>query len=107
MLNKKILDKLQENWGERANSLNCYAEVRFYDPFSSWSCYLFAMDPMEQDDIQCLVSEGEFFCIIHWKLHQLYSAYNCEGNSPFLDDEYRPIHMSTLVKRMVNKHEIR
>jgi hypothetical protein len=103
MLSESIKKRLKINWGEKANALDCYAEVKLIDPLSSWCCYIFAMNDNE-DLIQCLgYSNLAGVQILHQiSLDAILSMYNQEGEYPQIDTEFRRMKVSQLIKRLQN-----
>lgn len=82
------------------------AELRVYDPLSSWECYILAINPDDHDHISCIynshivgpqVDEAS-------SLADLQLCYNREGESPIVDIEYRPRRAAELFKRLSDKH---
>jgi len=102
MLSDKQKEKLMENWGEKAECLTCNAEVRVYDPLSSWECYIYAMNPENNDEILCLIS-GFYVELCGWYMTELESCYNMIGEPPQLDSEYRPRQVSSLLKLITDR----
>ncbi len=102
MLNEALKDLLKSNWGEKADTLNCYAEVKLIDPLSSWACYIFAIDDTEQV-AHCLIYSDCFGVEIYTQpLHDICTMYNEEGNNPIIDREYRRTRVTELLKRLRN-----
>jgi len=99
MLTNKQQEKLIANWGERAISMQCKAEVRFYDPRSQWECYIYAMDPWDMDTILCLI-RGTTWEIVEWKLSELVTLINDQGDTPSMDEQYAPKKITTLLKTL-------
>lgn len=97
MLSDQQKDKLKSYWGDKATSMNCLAEVRVYDPLSSWACYIYAMNPDNEDEISCIIN-GFTVEAVEWCLSELQSRYNEQGDSPQLDHEYRPRRAAELFK---------
>jgi len=97
MLNNKQKEKLKASWGEKASSMACMAEVRVYDPLSPWECYIYAMNPDDEDEICCLI-KGFFVEVAEWRLNELASCFNAHGEPPKIDYEYRPRRVSELFK---------
>ena len=100
ILNQRIKDKLKENWGERAIALEVYAEVKLFDPLSSWICYLFAMDENEQYVQGLFYSNlcGYEIEIMEW--NDLQNMFNEEGDNPQIDEEYRRMTVKEILKRL-------
>lgn len=99
MLSNLQKEKLKTNWGEKATSMACLAEVRVYDPLSSWQCYIYAINPDDEDQIACLI-KGFTLEACEWRLSELCSRFNAEGESLQLDVEYRPRRVSELFKKL-------
>lgn len=100
VLSAQIKESLLKNWGEKADALNCYCEVKFIDPLSSWACYVYAMNPDNEDEIACMVYEHEHVEICDWSMNELMHTYNREGEYPEIDDEYRRKKASDLFKKL-------
>lgn len=100
MLSQKHKDALKKNWGEKADTQNCFAEVKLIDPLSSWKCYIFAMDQNEEM-VQCLLHSDpwglEISTLCISDIHQM---YNEEGENPVIDKEYRRTRVNELVRRL-------
>ncbi len=97
MLNHKQKQNLLNNWGEKANSLQCKAEVKIYDPLSGWECYIYALNPEDEDEIACII-KGFFVEICDWRLSEISTHFNAEGEQPIVDTEYRPRLVCELIK---------
>lgn len=99
MLSHSQKEVLKANWGERATCMACFAEVKFIDELSGWSCYILAINPDNEDEIACIV-KGFDVELCTWSLKELYHSYNVEGESPCIDHEYRRVRASELFKRL-------
>ncbi len=99
MITEKIKEALRKNWGDKANALSCYAELKFIDPISSWSCYIYAMNPETEYEIKCLVYDRGIE-IVDWNWIDLFNAYNREGEYPVIDREFRRIRVDVLYKKL-------
>ncbi len=97
MLNTNQLDKLKSNWGEKAESMACMAEVRVYDPLSSWECYIYALNPQDEDEISCII-KGFTVEVCDWRLSEMFKHFNSHGEPPEIDVEYRPRRAAELFK---------
>ena len=91
-----------KNWGEKAQNLECRAEVLVYDPISPWKCYIYAMNPDDEDEIECIVA-GFGLETTTWSLKELFSRFNSHGESVQVDHEFRPMHAATLLKELKDK----
>ncbi len=102
MINHNQKQKLLSNWGDKAESMACMAEVRVYDPISSWECYLYAMNPEDEDQIMCLLKTSKCdpaiteFGSINW----LNALFNEHGENVKIDPEYRPKRTAELFKQL-------
>lgn len=100
MLSLKTKEALKKNWGEKANTLNCFAEVKLIDPLSSWACYIFAMDENEEL-VQCLIYSDLIGVEIYTQcIYDIYSMYNEHGEHPSIDPEFRRIRVTELLRRL-------
>lgn len=97
MLNDRQKEKLKASWGDKASSMACMAEVRVYDPLSPWECYIYAMNPEDEDEICCLI-KGFFVEVTEWRLSEIASRFNANGEPVEVDYEYRPRRAAELFK---------
>lgn len=89
---------LKNNWGERADTLNCYAEVKLIDPLSSWACYIYAMDN-DEEFINCVLysrAMGVDITAMAWR--DVLIMFNEHGERPIIDREFRKIRVTQLLK---------
>ena len=91
--------RLLNNWGDRAECMDCQAIVRVYDPGSSWECYIYAMNPEYPDEIRCLI-HGFDIEASDWLLSDMILMYNRSGSTLIVDQEYRPQHLTQLRERL-------
>lgn len=100
MIPQKTRELLKLNWGEKADSLNCYAEVKYIDDLNGWwSCYIFAINPNDEDEMCCLIDDGDLN-IYTWTFTDLYSSYNEHGEKVKLDTEFRRKNVAELYKKL-------
>lgn len=92
-------EALMENWGDKANAMECFAEVKYIDPNSCWSCYIYAMNPNDDNEIMCII-DGHKFELCNWSLNDLKHTYNQEGEYLIIDPEYRKIRADVLYKKL-------
>lgn len=97
MLSHSQKEKLKASWGDKASSMACMAEVRVYDPLSTWECYVYAMNPENEDEIACIIN-GFFVEVCNWSLSELTSRFNSDGEPLQIDYEYRPRRACELFK---------
>ncbi len=100
MIPKPIYKKLRENWGARADSLSCYAEIKFVDRLTNWAWYILAVNPDDDSTIRCIVDEAGEVKVCTWTLDDLDQFYNREGESPVIDREFRPMKADILYKKL-------
>jgi hypothetical protein len=101
MLSQILKEKLKSNWGDKANALDCYAEVKLIDPLSSsWACYIFAMNE-DEELIHCLLYSNAIGPEIYKQsISDIYAMYNEEGENPVIDTEYRRTRVTELIRRL-------
>jgi len=101
VLSERVKHSLRLNWGDKAEAMDCFAEVKFIDESSDWQCYIYALDE-DEDAIKCLIVHYPCSClIVTWSLQELYSFYNTQGELPIVDSEYRRMKVSELYKRLI------
>ena len=100
MLSEKIKASLLNNWGERAESMNCFAEVKFIDEHSRWECFIYAMNPEDEDTIACLIVTPGMVEITQGSLAEYYKSYNEFGENPEIDTEFRRTRVAELFKKL-------
>lgn len=107
MINNKHKERLKINWGEKADSMACMAEVRIYDPLSTWQCYIYALNPEDEDEVYCLVKVGDQqkATVERWYLTNIYNLFNYHGEKVKVDQEYRPRRVDHVLKKL-NELEI-
>jgi hypothetical protein len=101
----KQKEKLKASWGEKASSMACMAEVKVYDPLSPWACYIYALNPDDEDEICCII-KGFVIEACEWRLSELARRFNCEGEGVQIDHSFRPQLASKLFK-ILNQGAIR
>lgn len=104
MLTTEILNRLRNNWGDKADAMACFAEARMIDPDSSWACYILALNPFDDDEINCII---DGFTVEHtkWSLQALLSTFNSSGNYVIFDIAYRPRRAAELFKTLCEGKE--
>lgn len=98
-MNQKVKENLLNNWGERAESMACFAECRFFDTDSGWACYLLALNPQDHDEIVCII-DGFYPELCHWSLKELYSKFNHAGEYITYDISFRRQRAAELFKQL-------
>lgn len=102
MINNMQKKKLMDAWGDKAESLACNAEVRLYDPLSSWQCFIYALNPEDEDEVKCIlqIHKNAEAILESWFLKDIKSLFNENGESVIVDDEYRQQRAAELFKRL-------
>lgn len=95
-------DKLMSNWGDQAEALACFAEARFYDKASTWECFLLAIDPDDEDTVKCIVKTNAKAhpTVETWSLQSIFSCFNEYGETPTLDNDFKPRRAAELFKSL-------
>jgi len=102
MLNHNQTEKLKQNWGEKAESMSCRAEVRLYDPKSPWQSYIYAMNPENEDELMCITKAFKEDSAIteYTSMKYLLGCFNQDGEGLEVDQEYRPRRAAELFKKL-------
>ena len=102
MLNDKQKEKLKNQWGDKADALACFAQVRVYDSLSDWQCYIFAVNPENENEIQCLISGGKNLepIVTPWSMYELSLLYNSNGDGVLVDYDFRPREVAIILKKL-------
>lgn len=101
-LNYTQTQKLMKNWDSSNDSLHCNAEIRVYDPASSFQCYIIAMYPEDENTIYCILQTNKCSQAVA-TLHTVFALdamYNENGEGLEIDTEYRPRQASEILKRL-------
>ena len=106
MISQQICDALKANW-PLAESMQCKTLIRIIDPNQSWACYIYAMDPQNEDTVMC-ISEKQSRIIRHvftseMSLNTIQNAYNQFGEYPIIDTEFRPQWTFHLFKKLQSR----
>lgn len=96
---ESVKNSLKSNWGDKVNAMACYCEVRYFDPNSDWSCYIFGLNPDDDDEIACIIN-GFDLEVCNWSLKKLCFSYNSEGEYVVEDKEFRKIRAAELFKKL-------
>lgn len=100
MIPTHIKEALKRNWGEKADSLSCYAEVKLIDPLSSWQCYIYAMDYDEELIQAVLYTKMHGAQTVLMPYADILIMFNSNGENPSIDEEYRRMTLSELLRRL-------
>lgn len=87
------------NWGPRADSLQCNAEMRVYDPLSDFCVYIYAQNRDDCDEIYCLINGFDVQTTL-WSMQELDGCYNSAGEKLKIDHTFRPTHVGELYKKL-------
>jgi len=102
---RKTKKKLIENWGDRAEAMDCLVEVKYIDELSRFACYIYALNPEDEDEIACIIHTGHID-VCKWSLRELQRSYNGHGDNPIIDSEFRSTLASTLLKKLKDSEGI-
>lgn len=93
--------KLMQNW-ENAHALQCRAEIRVYDPLSSFQCYIIGMYDEDEDTIYCIIQTNKCDTpkTTLYTMLQLDEMYNENGEGLEIDLEYRPRQALEILKQL-------
>lgn len=97
-MQEHVKKSLMANWGDKADALDCFVPIKLIDPVLNWACYIFAMNPDYQDIVSCVIVHGTDCEIYTLSLSYVLSSYNHEGEGPKVDDEFRTVHLSKILK---------
>lgn len=103
MITDSQRERLKKNWGEKSIAMACSAEVRMFDPLSKWECFIYAINPDDEDEISCIIN-GFTVEVCDWRLSELNKEFNAYGESPVADKEYRPKQASELFKELSDSY---
>lgn len=99
MIDAQTKSRLLENWGDKAEAMACYAEVKYIDPSSDWACYVYAIDPNDGDTIKCIMHNNDAR-LLDWSLKELCNCFNSHGEYVIIDKKYVPVRTSELFKKL-------
>ena len=88
------IEQLLLNWDRK--DLLCRAELRYFDPKSKWECFIYAINPSDEDEMKCFIT-GEESTIEEWKFSEMAKLYNQDGESPIIDLNFRPRSLATIL----------
>jgi hypothetical protein len=99
MLTLNQMQKLQANWGELAEAMECNAEVRVYDPLSHWQAFIYAQNPEDLDQIKVIVG-GFTIETCDMTVSELFQMYNGFGECVQVDPFFRPMKAAKLLRML-------
>ncbi len=100
MISDKIKKKLMENWGAKAEAMDCFCELKLFYLDSNWSCYIFAMNPDDDDEIRCIISVNCLALEVTYSFRDILISCTAQGENPIVDEEFRPIKANELFKKL-------
>lgn len=95
-------EKLLANWGEKAEAMACKAEVKLHDRLSEYECYIYALNPDDEDEILCIIN-GIDLEVTSWRISDLATRFNADGEGLSQDREYKPRMAAQLFKTLNEK----
>jgi len=99
MISFETMELLKSYWGDRVEAMACYCEVKYIDRSSKWACYIFGLNPDDDDEIACII-DGFDVEVCNWSLKELQRLYNGDGDYVIEDKEFRRVRASELFKRL-------
>lgn len=107
MLSESEKNRLKSNWGERAEALACNAEIKLFDPLSSWECYFLAIDPMDEDNAKVIiVDEDRQVLVTDASVQDLFGKWNGQGEFMEIDPQFVPRTASSLFKVLNERNPV-
>ena len=97
-----IKERLMSSWGSMAEAMECHCELKFIDPLTGWSCYIYAINPYNEDEIACIIHDKDVDVCL-WSLQSLYNNYNRDGEYPIIDKEYRTQKTCDLYRKLLKR----
>lgn len=97
MIPENITQSLMKNWGDKAEAMDCFVEVKFTDEDNKWNYYVYALNPQDETEAMMIVDT------IYNPLHPFTvttSIHNIFSNVDGIDHEFRRIKASTLFKKL-------
>jgi hypothetical protein len=103
MLSQSQREKLIRSWGEKADAMSCMAEVRVYDPLSPWECYIYDMNPEDEDEVLAIVA-GFTIEVTAFNMKELMLMFNSDGDPLSIDNNYRPRTVMEIFNILRKRH---
>jgi hypothetical protein len=98
MITESEKKNLMANWGQLSESMSCFAEVKIVGEI--WECYIYAMDPNDENLVQCIIktrSDCETCTIF---LSEILSQLDRKGYFPIRYWDFRKIKADVLFKKL-------
>lgn len=95
-----IQHKLKSQWGDKADSMDCFVQCRIYDPSSNWAWYIYAQNPDDEDQLFAIESTFEVIPDALLSMEFLESLFNHRGESMQFDHEFRPRKAGEIYKKL-------
>lgn len=102
---KHLFPMLQENWGERAESMECDAICRIYDPAvpeREW--YVYAQNPDDTNEIICIEHDDVLCPAARPPLDWLSEKTNCNYDSMKFDHDFKPKNVVKIWQKLRKKY---
>ena len=97
MIPENIKQALMKNWGDKAEAMECFAEIKLSDEDNKWNYYIYALRPDDEKDALTIVDT------INNPLNPFTlttKLRNALWNTDGIDTEFRRIKASTLFKKL-------
>ena len=105
MLDDDVIERLKKNF-EHVDALGGIAEVRLYDPLSSWECYILAIDPENEEFAAVMMCDGGRLWFEEVSLHDLLLKHNLDGELMEIDHDFIPCSVLELHKTLVKRNPL-
>lgn len=89
-------------WSDRAEALDCYVMGRVYDPASNWECYVLAQNPMDDNEIYCLIA-GESIEQCFWSWDEISACFNAFMEPPVIDLSFQSVHVRHIINKLIQQ----
>lgn len=100
MISEQMKEKLKHNWGEKADALHCFCEVKIQEPAGRWECYIYAINPEDEDQCMGIMKFNTMVSAQEWSIQDLMHTYNYKGEYPIIDKEFRRRKADVLYKKL-------
>lgn len=91
---------LSNYWGDLADAMHCFVEVKLHDTHTDFACYIYALNPDTCNDIKCIVYDRGEVNLLDWTLEELALMHNEHGEPLIRDEEFRRMHAGVLYKTL-------
>lgn len=97
MIPENIKQVLIKNWGDKAEAMDCFAEIKFTDEDNKWNYYIYALNPDDETEAMMIV-DTVYNPITPFTVTT--SIHNISNNVDGIDTEFRRMKASALLKKL-------